>query len=156
MNVKNKRTFPIEVIKPQSLQNKLNTITTCSLTENEVALFNKVLKCVDHHIEKDKIDLSILYTLNVFFIEEEITFSYEGIADTCGNQFHVVTYRMNKLRAYASDLIMAIIFAEELAHYYWRIFDETAVKYKVVEILNDIYPKLTIELLKALGMNGLN
>jgi len=103
----------------------------------------------------DKIDLSTLYTLNVFFIEEEITFSYEGNTGTCGNQFHLATYRMNKIRGYKSDVFTAIIFAEELVHYYWRIFDETIVKYKVVEILNDMYPKLTIEMLKNLGMNGL-
>jgi len=138
-----------------SLQETLSVFTTCSLTENEIKLFNDVLKCVNNHLMIDKIDLSTLYTLNVFFIEEEITFSYEGNTGTCGNQFHLATYRMNKIRGYKSDVFTAIIFAEELVHYYWRIFDETIVKYKVVEILNDMYPKLTIEMLKNLGMNGL-
>ena len=36
-----------------------------------------------------------------------------------------------------------------------HIFDEKIVKYKVVEILNDMYPKLTVEALKACGLNGL-
>jgi len=155
MQVKNSKQFPVAIIKPLSLQETLSVFTTCSLTENEIKLFNDVLKCVNNHLMIDKIDLSTLYTLNVFFIEEEITFSYEGNTGTCGNQFHLATYRMNKIRGYKSDVFTAIIFAEELVHYYWRIFDETIVKYKVVEILNDMYPKLTIEMLKNLGMNGL-
>lgn len=155
MQVKNSKQFPVAIIKPLILQETLSVFTTCSLKENEIKLFNDVLKCVNNHLMIDKIDLSTLYTLNVFFIEEEITFSYEGNTGTCGNQFHLATYRMNKIRGYKSDVFTAIIFAEELVHYYWRIFDETIVKYKVVEILNDMYPKLTIEMLKNLGMNGL-
>lgn len=155
MHVKNNKQFPIEIIKPQSLQRKLNAFTTCALTEDEVKLFNKVLRCIDNHLIIDKIDLSTLYTLNVFFVEEEVTFSYENNTQTLGNQFHLATYRMSKLRNYNSDVLTAVIFAEELVHYYWRIFDETFVKHKIVEILNDMYPKLTIDVLKKLGMNGL-
>lgn len=155
MHVKNNMQFPIGIIKPQSLQRKLNTFTTCALTEEEVILFNNVLRCIDNHLAIDKIDLSTLYTLNVFFIEEEVSFSYEGNTGTLGNQFHLATYRMSKLRNYHSDVLASVIFAEELVHYYWRIYDETIVKHKVVEILNDIYPKLTIDTLKKLGMNGL-
>lgn len=155
MQVKNNKQFPIEIIKPQSLQIKLNAFTTCALTEDEIRLFNQVLKCIDNHLTIDKIDLSTLYTLNVFFIEEEVTFFYENDTGTLGNQFHLATYRMNKLRNYNSNVLAAVIFAEELVHYYWRIFDETTVKYKIVEILNDIYPKLTIDILKQFGMNGL-
>lgn len=155
MHVKNIKQFPIEIIKPQSLQRKLNTFTTCELTENEVELFNKVLKCIDNHLIIDEIDLSTLYTLNVFFIEEEVSFSYEGNTGTLGNQFHLATYRMSKLRNYNSDVLVALTFAEELVHYYWKIFNETTVKHKIVEILNDIYPQLTIDMLKKLGMNGL-
>lgn len=155
MKVKNNTQFPIAIVKPKSLQEKLSTFAICALTENEVELFNKVLECVDNHLSIDEIDLSMLYTLNVFFIEEEIIFSYEGNTGTCGNQFHLATYRMNKIRNYKSDVFMAIIFAEELTHYYWRIFDEKIVKYKVVEILNDMYPNLTIETLKEYGLNGL-
>jgi len=155
MHVINNKPFPIEIINPKSLQGKLNVFAICGLSENEIELFNNVLKCVDNHLVIDKIDLSMLYTLNVFFIEEEITFSYEGNTGTCGNQFHLATYRMNKIRSHKSDVFMAIIFTEELTHYYWRIFDEKIVKYKVVEILNDMYPKLTVEALKACGLNGL-
>ena len=155
MYVKNVKQFPIQIIKPQSLQMKLNEFATCELTENEVEVFNRVLKCIDNHLIIDKIDLSTLYTLNIFFIEEEITFSFENNTKTLGNQFHLATYRMSKIRNYNSDVISAIIYTEELVHYYWRIFDETIVKNKVVEILNDIYPELTIDFLKKLGMNGL-
>ena len=155
MHIKNNKQIPIEIIKPQSLQKKLNAFATCVLTEDEVRLFNEVLKCIDNHLIIDKIDLSMLYTLNVFFIEEEITFSYEGNTGTLGNQFHLATYRMSKLRNYNSDVLAAIIFTEELVHYYWRISDETIVKHKVVEVLKDMYPKLTIDMLRKLGMNGL-
>lgn len=155
MHIKNNKQFPTEITKPQYLENKLNVFTNCFVTENEVALFNKVLKCIENHLIIDHIDISSLYTLNVFFIEEEVTFSYENNTGTFGNQFFVATYRMSKLRSYNSDVLTSIIFTEELVHYYWRIYDETLVKYKIVEILNDIYPKLTIDLLKGLGMNGL-
>ena len=155
MHVLNNKPFPVEIIKPQSLQGKIKVLATCALTETEIELFNKVLKCIDNHLVMDKIDLSMLYTLNVFFIEEEITFSYEGNTETCGNQFHLATYRMDKIRSYKSDVFTAVIFTEELTHYYWRIFDETIVKYKVVEILKDMYPQLTVESLKACGLYGL-
>lgn len=155
MKLKDNKQLPISIVKLEHLKNKLRALTNCALSENEVDLFNKVLECVENHLVIDNIDLTTLYTLNVFFIEEEITFSYEGNTVTCGNQFHLVTYRMNKIRSFKSDVFMAIIFAEELTHYYWKIFDETIVKYKVVEILNDMYPELTIEMLKKYGMNGL-
>lgn len=155
MHVLNNKPFTVEVIKPKSLQGKLKVFSTCALTDIEIELFNKVLKCVDNHLVIDKVDLSMLYTLNVFFIEEEITFSYEGNTGTCGNQFHLATYRMNKIRSYKSEVFTAVIFAEELTHYYWRILDEKIVKYKVVEILKDMYPQLTVEKLKAYGLKGL-
>lgn len=155
MHLKNSQSFPVAIIKPDSLREKLKVYATCSLTEHEINLFNKVLRCVDNHLLIDRIDLSTLYTLNVLFIEEEFAFSYEGNIGTFGNQFHLATYRMSKLRDYNSDVFMSIIFVEELTHYYWKIFDETIVKYKVVEILNDMFPKLTIHMLKEIGMNGL-
>lgn len=48
------------------------------------------------------------------------------------------------------------VYIEELTHYFWRIYDETIVKYKVVEILNDVVPNLSIEDLKGCGLNGID
>lgn len=47
------------------------------------------------------------------------------------------------------------VYVEELTHYFWRIYDETIVKYKVVDILNNAVPNLSIEDLKRCGLNDI-
>ena len=72
-----------------------------------------------------------------------------------GSQIYMAIYRMKKLRKINANVFMLFVFIEELAHYYWRMYDETEIKYKVVEIINYIVPSLKIDDVKGWGLNGL-
>lgn len=140
---------------PIGIKEKVNILANCEITEDEVILFNAAIKGVYEYILKNNIDLSDYYKLNIFFTYSgELTFLAEK--DTqCGSQFHVAIYRMEKLRRLNSERLILLVFVEEMAHYFLRIYDETIIKYKVEEIMRYISPNFTLDELKGFGLNGL-
>ena len=142
-------------IIPKILKGKITVVSNCKLKESEIHLFNLSLQCVANHLEKDNIDLQSYYSLNIIFTESG-EFSFHESND-CNNglQFYSAIYRMKKLRKIGVNIFTMFVYVEELTHYFWRIYDETIVKYKVVEILNDVAPNLSIEDLKGCGLNGI-
>ena len=140
---------------PIGIKEKVNILANCEITEDEVILFNAAIKGVYEYILKNNIDLSDYYKLNIFFTYSgELTLLAEK--DTqCGSQFHVAIYRMEKLRRLNSERLILLVFIEEMAHYFLRIYDETIIKYKVEEIMRYISPNFTLDELKGFGLNGL-
>lgn len=61
----------------------------------------------------------------------------------------------NVLHAVNNQQFVVFAFTEELVHHYWRIEDETKVKYKVLEIVQKIDKTITLDLIKGWGVNGL-
>lgn len=142
-------------VVPSLLKKKINFFSNCYVKPTEIALFNQALQCVAKHLEHDKIDLSDYFVLNVIFTENGSISFHEDDDRNNGSQIYMAIYRMNKLRKINANIFMLFVFVEELAHYYWRMYDETAIKYKVVEIINYIVPNLTIDDVKGWGLNGL-
>lgn len=140
---------------PPLLKKKIKFFSNCNVKPTEIALFNQALQCVAKHLEHDKIDLSDYFVLNVIFTEDGSISFHEDDDRNNGSQIYMAIYRMNKLRKINANIFMLFVFVEELAHYYWRMYDETAIKYKVVEIINYIVPNLTIDDVKGWGLNGL-
>lgn len=140
---------------PTILKGKINFFTNCEVKSNEIVLFNQALQCVAKHLEHDRIDLSDYFVLNVFFTEDGTISFHENDDRNNGSQIYMAIYRMKKLRKINANVFMLFVFIEELAHYFWRIYDETAIKYKIVEIINYIVPNLTIDDVKGWGLNGL-
>lgn len=137
------------------LKGKIKIFANCDVKKSEILLFNQALQCVAKHLEHDCIDLSDYFVLNVFFTEDGTISFHENDDKNNGSQIYMAIYRMNKLRKINVNVFMLFVFIEELAHYYWRMYDETEIKYKVVEIINYIVPNLTIEQVKGWGLNGL-
>lgn len=142
-------------VVPPLLKKKINFFSNCYVKPTEIALFNQALQCVAKHLEHDKIDLSDYFVLNVIFTEDGSISFHEDDDRNNGSQIYMAIYRMNKLKKINANIFMLFVFVEELAHYYWRMYDETAIKYKVVEIINYIVPNLTIDDVKGWGLNGL-
>lgn len=133
----------------------ITVISNCKLQEQDIYLFELSLQCVANHLEKDNIDLSDFYGLNIIFTDMGSMSFHENDEGNNGSQVYFAIYRMKKLRKINSNVFTMFVFIEELTHYFWRIYDETKVKYKVVEILNDVVPNLTIDDLKGCGLNGI-
>jgi hypothetical protein len=143
-------------IIPKILKGKITVVSNCKLKIEEIRLFELSLQCVANHLEKDNIDLDSYYSLNIIFTEYGAFSFHEQDECNNGSQFYSAIYRMGKLRKINNKTFTMFVYIEELTHFFWRIYDETIVKYKVVEILNDVVPNLSIDDLKGCGLNGVD
>lgn len=125
------------------------------INKKEITLFKLSLQAVANHLHQDNVNLDDFYKLNVFFTEDGKISFHENKDNVNGVQLYMVIYKMEKLRKYNNDSFMVFVFLEELVHYFWRIYNETDVKYKIVEIIQDVVPGFTIEIAKGWGLNGL-
>lgn len=140
---------------PKILKNKVSLLSNCKLNVNEVILFNLAIQAVANHIEKDQINLDDYYKLNIFFTENGKISFHEETNTINGMQIYMAVYIMDRLRKNNNASFTIFVYIEELVHYFWRIYDETQVKYKIVDIIKDIVPDFTIEIAKGWGLNGL-
>lgn len=155
MILKDAKQLPKEIKIPKGIAEKVNILSNCEITEDEVTLFNAAIKAILEYVSNNNIDLSDYFKLNIFFTYSgELTFLADDDKQ-CGSQFHLAIYRMEKLRRLKSHRLMLFVFIEELAHYFLRIYDETVMKYKVEEIMKYISPDFTLDELKGFGLNGL-
>ena len=155
MTLDNQKPLPRKLTIPVILKEKLTAYCNCTITKEELKLFEIALVCVEKQLILDNINLTDFYKLNVFFTEKGSISFHENDERNNGSQIYMAIYRMMKLRKLNSSVFTLFVFIEELAHYFWREYDETAVKYKVVEIINHSVPNLTIEDVKGWGLNGL-
>lgn len=155
MILDNQRAMVIKPVIPPILKNKISFFSNCVLKASEITYFNQALQCVAKGLEQDGIDLPSYYTLNVFFTEDGSISFHENDERNNGLQIYMVIYRMNKIRKINSCAFTIFVYIEELVHYFWRIYDETAIKYKVLELTNYVIPSLTIDDVKGWGLNGL-
>lgn len=144
--------FPKEIEVPDLLKDKLQLMTNCELSEREICMFNVSLFYIEKQMQIDNIDLNDFYRINVIFTEDGSFSFHEDSESVGGMQLHLAIYRMNIIRDRHTDWLTMFIYVEELTHYFWRIYDENEVKYKVTEILRNIFPKLTVEKMKEVGI----
>ena len=142
-------------IIPKRLKNHVKIFSNCKLSKQEVILFNISLQSVANYLEHDSIDLSDYHTLNIVFTENGKISFHDTKDNVNGMQIYMAIYKMMQLRKKGSSSFSLFVFIEELVHYFWRISDETIVKYKVTEIMQTIVADFTIEIAKGWGLYGL-
>ena len=152
MKLKDQILIKQKIIIPKLLKSKINVMANCKLTDREVSIFNACLKCVENHLIKDNIYLSKFFAINVLFSKDGGFSFYENNEDRNAFILYIAIYNMEKLRICNADWLTAFSYVEELTHYFWNIQDENDVKYKVAEILQDIFPALSIDIMKGLGI----
>lgn len=147
------------IVYPEALKNKLQFAANCALSEKEVQCFSQALILVASKMEEDmrsgklppKIDN--LRRATIIFTENgELSFS--GIDNEIGINISLIVYKMKPLRYFSTHIFSLFVFIEEMAHHFWSIEDETLVKHKVVEILQQEYKNFTIDIAKEWFING--
>lgn len=130
---------------PERLIHKLEFRTTTDLYENDAKLYSYVLTRFDEKLKKDNINLDLIpKTFAIFTDNGELEISLnDSILGVNANIIIYATKRFNKFNL--SEVFKVSVFLEELCHWAWNIEDETRVKYKIFEILEDIYPEIKFE-----------
>lgn len=126
---------------PEELKGKFEIVASYKLTEREASLFNLALNCVVNELKKDKIPFGDLHRITAIITKDgEFTLSIPD-QNKLGTRLCLAVYAVERWRRlnYADNQIMVII-AEELCHHYWNIEDEVKVKYKVFDIIKDVFP----------------
>ena len=152
MTLDNCKDFPKEIEVPDLLKDKLQLMTNCELSDREICMFNVSLFYIEKQMRIDNIDLNDFYRINVIFTEDGSFSFHEDSESVGGMQLYLAIYRMNIIRDRHTDWFTMFMYVEELTHYFWRIYDENEVKYKVTKILRNIFPKLTVEKMKEVGL----
>lgn len=140
---------------PEYLTGKLTMVANYPLNNSDVHLFDLALKAISKALELDHITKESLTTVNVIFTKDGSFSIIEESPTTFGLHCSLAVYALEKLNAVNNEKFKLVSFIEELVHHYWRIEDETTVKYKVVQIAQMIDPSITIDLLKEWDVNGL-
>lgn len=155
MKLVDAKSFPKKINIPDIASNKVTVVTNCVLTEDEVVLFNASIKAVCEYIQRNNISLNDHFAFNVIFTEDG-SFAFEEDGNgTLGNQFQLATYNISRLRSLNDSEMTLFVFLEELCHYFFRISDEKAVKYKVEEIFKIFHPTFDLNnLRKRYSLNG--
>lgn len=155
MKLVDSKSFPKQINIPSIATEKVTVLTNCVLTEDEVTLFNASIKSICEYIQKNNISLDEHFAFNVIFTEDG-SFAFEEDSNgTFGHQFQLATYNMDMLRKLNNFDMMLLTFVEELSHYFFRISDEKAVKYRVEEILKIFHPSFDLDVLvKKYSLNG--
>lgn len=155
MILNNAKNFLLPIYIPNSMRNKISATTNCDLTKDEIVMFNTAIKALSEYIDSKHIDLTDCYILNVFFTYDGSISLSEEDDSVCGFQCQFALYRMKKVRSFNDNQMTLFIFLEELCHYFFRIYDEKIVKYKVEEIYKSIYPSFNLdEFRRRYDLNG--
>ena len=131
---------------PTELKGKFEIVTAYPLNEREALLFQLVLNCVVKELKKDNIEFKNLYRVSAIITKEgEFALTMKS-SNTLGARICLAVYAVERWRRlnYADNQI-AIIIAEELCHHYWNIEDEVKVKYKVYDIVKELFPGAKFE-----------
>lgn len=125
------------------------------MTDSEVRIFGIGLLAIAEKLDEEHISNQQLTNVNAIFTKDGSFSMEEEVKTTLGLHFSLAIYALESLRKINNEYLLLVTFVEELVHHYWRIEDETMVKYKVLEIVQKIDPKIDIDMLKGWGVNGL-
>ena len=156
MDLKDRVEFPSKIIVPDIFKNKLGACSNCVLMDKEILIFNKALYAVSQQLLQENVEPSTIEKFTTFFTLKGELNLFEQINNTFGVRFNSAVYMMENIRKTNSDVFMLFTFVEEMAHYYWHISNETLVKYKVEEIIQQVHPEFTLDYMRERwNLNGL-
>ena len=141
------------VVIPEIFNNKIQILYRCELSRDELAIFGYCLQICAKVLVEDGFTNNNLTKVTIVFIDDGQLLLNDNEMSTYGCHFSLIVYHMNKIRKLNNMMKTALLYVEELVHHYWRIEDETLVKYKDVEILKLANSNYSIELLKEWGVN---
>ena len=145
----------VPTITNSELMKHISFASKCELTEAECALLGQVLMYTEAQMVLDQIDIPTSMSVAIIFTDDRSVQIVEDDPSALGMHKDLIVYYMDRIRL-ADRQLKIVALTEELVHHFWRIEDETAVKYKVVEIAQFIDPSITIDLLReAYQVNGL-
>lgn len=150
MKLKNQKNIN-GIIIPHYLKGKISITSNCELYEEEIKLFNFALQLINERVVMSpEIDPYEFSAVNVIFTENgELTLLKDDDKVYIGIQFYSVVYVLKYLRELENQRFILFTFLEELVHHYWRVTDETEVKYLVLEIMQQYDKNITIEMIKG-------
>lgn len=140
---------------PEQLKGKLTMVANHPLTDSDVKVFGYALQAIALMLQLDNIPTESLTTVNVVFTKDGSFSMIEESPTTGGLHICLAIYPLERLNTRCGERFKLVAFIEELVHHYWRIEDETVVKYKVVQVAQLVDPSITIEELKGWDINGL-
>lgn len=132
------------ICTPNPFVDILYISTTITLEENIKDLFFKSAYLVATQLGKENKLKDLRKVRCIFSGDNKITFS---IGENCAGEKNVfITYPIKKWDEQAyNNLNILTIFTEEFCHHFWNIDDEVEVKQKVLEVLQNETPELTLE-----------
>ena len=142
-----------DIVKPDIFEDKIELISTCEMSIDELKAFALVLKYAAVVMKKDGITKESIKKASVVFLGGDELIIDEEDEQCCASTFSLIIYHMNRLRKANNFLIITYAYIEEIVHHFWNIHDETEVKYKGLEIMKYLNPNVTIDTLKRWNIN---
>lgn len=127
------------------LKNKIEMLFTYALNEHEAKVLYIGLEQLSIQLEKEKIT-NIPEISCIFTKDGEVSMDIDSENVLAVNTNRMCIYAIDSWRqSGGSDVLILMVFLEELCHVIWNITDEIEVKYKVFDILKRIWPDYKIE-----------
>lgn len=105
------------------------------------ALYN-VFRAVADQLEKENRIFGSMPINCLFLAEDSFTIALDGSERAIG--LRLAVYPLPNLVPLVGTDSLYMILAEELCHLIWDIHDETLVNFKVLEVLRNLHPQLSL------------
>lgn len=127
------------------LKDKIEMLFTYALNEHEAKVLYIGLEELSKQMEEEKVtnmpEISCIFTK-----DGEISMAIDSEDLLAVNTNRLCIYAIERWRETGgSDILILMVFLEEVCHVIWNITDEIKVKYKVFDILKRIWPDYKIE-----------
>lgn len=99
---------------------------------------------IANQMEKDAIDFKTGLPITCVFTAKS-EFGIRLDSSQVAIAVDLAVYSLEQMQPYLESVRLYSILVEELCHLIWEIKDEVEVKYKVLEIMQSIFPNLTID-----------
>lgn len=125
------------------MRGDLCVLANCEIPESVRGTFHLVTMAIAQQMAKESKPFGAGLPINCLFIPDR-EFSVSLDSDQYAACMRFAVYRVSVLSAAANQMVQMTILAEELCHLIWGIADETMVNYKVLEVLRNIFPNLSL------------
>lgn len=123
-----------EIRIPPGLVSRINPIFKCVLLPEEIGALNAALFALDLALAEDD-SVPPDYSVNMILTSTDSFNLVQRDPGVMGHCYHLVVLYVHHWRSQQLPInVIAAVILEEFCHHFWRIADETLVKYKVLEV----------------------
>ncbi len=122
------------------IKEKVILLANAPISDHVAEYIGQTLWAVAEQLEKDNM-LDKITTVSCIFTKDG-KFSIELDPNSLGVIMRLIVFPMDRWLKSKNQLSIYIIMMEEFAHHFWNIEDEVEVNYKVLEIINHLFPKI--------------